>query len=133
MHLFKKKFNAVTERVSGEYLWRLTIEKTCIEIPKEAGILYGSGNNKYVLYGRLKESTIQKQEAGGIEAMINCASGFDKKRAIVMRDGRIFLNEDIEDREGYIGNSLPSVLYNARDMFGEGGLFKRVHERMMIR
>lgn len=132
MQLFKKKFNAIVERLSGEYLWRLTIEKIRIEIPKEAGILYDSGN-KYVLYGRMNDNTIQKQEVGGIETVIKCALGFDGKRAIIMRDGRIFLNEKIEERGEYIRNSLPSVLYKARNMFEDGSLFKRVHERLMIR
>jgi len=132
MGLFKKKFNAVAEGVSGEYLWRLALEKIRIEIPKEAGILYDSGN-KYVLYGRINDAIIQKQEAGGIEAVINCALSFERKRAIIMRDGRIFLNESIEGRDEYIRNSLKSVTYKAKGMFEEGGFFKRVHERLRMR
>lgn len=81
--------------------------------------------HRYQLYGRTEDfQTIQRVdgEVGDLEVKIEFLSlgeGLtERPRLICMRDGRIFVNEDVAKDKHYLG-VIPSVVETAGEMFRE--------------
>jgi hypothetical protein len=129
MAIFKKPFNAVIEYSNEGPWWQLNIAKARIDFPKESNMLNDSAN-KYILYGKTSAGTIQEIKASsGIEAKIEPLS--KNARAIVMMDGKIFLNEHIEKEEDYLNHCLRAALYHAKNIFEENRFTKLRHKYYM--
>lgn len=96
-------------------------EHDYLNIPKDAGILY-DGNYTLNLGGKVNFDEIGKfrfSEQKGLEHKINPLFLYiEMPRAIIAKDGRIFINKNVISEKEYL-EKLPTIIQTAKQIFAK--------------
>ncbi|PIN81279.1 hypothetical protein COV11_02265 [Candidatus Woesearchaeota archaeon CG10_big_fil_rev_8_21_14_0_10_30_7] len=136
----KKSFNAVVEGTAQDDWMTLNYKLTRIEVPENVVVL-NDGVYKYKLHGRTEDFEnvqVTNAEAGDLEAKINflgfcegvvlpycggISNFLQRPRAICMRDGRVYIDENMATDDSYV-NAVSLVVKTAGEIFSEQKLSK---------
>ncbi|MFH0831245.1 MAG: hypothetical protein V1886_00025 [archaeon] len=124
-YLVKTRPNAIVEGTYRDEWHRLRFLTTRLNIDKETSVL-GEYSYTYQLYGRTKDfEEIQTGKEYGKQQQIGSfVFRMERPRTIVLKDGRVFVDEVMMKEQGYVNNCVPIILKQAKNIFKKDLIYR---------